>query len=115
MSGWSRRALLQGAAALASSGSFAMQAIGATAPFGPGDKFDLLIKGGEMLDPSQNLQGRRDIGIRNALIAAVEREIPVSHAKQVLDVRDRLVLPGLVDFHAHVFQRPSQSCGAYAV
>jgi dihydroorotase len=107
MSGWSRRAFLRGAtsaaALMASSGGIAQFARGATAPFGPGDKFDLVIKGGEILDPSQNLRGRRDIGIRNALIAAVQPEIPVAQAKQVLDVSDRLVLPGLVDFHTHVF------------
>ncbi len=37
-----------------------------------GRKFDLVIKGGEVVDPSQGLRARRDVGIRNALIAAIE-------------------------------------------
>jgi len=76
-----------------------------TAPFGPADKFDLVIKGGDVLDPSQGLRGRRDIGIRNAEIAALEPEIAADRAKQVLTVDGKLVTPGLVDLHTHVFHQ----------
>jgi dihydroorotase len=71
------------------------------------DKFDLVIKGGEVLDPSQKLRAKRDIGIRNAVIAALEPEIADSRAKQTLDAKGRLVLPGLVDMHAHVYPQVS--------
>jgi dihydroorotase len=101
MGGLSRRAFLRGAvsaAALASGKAF-----GATAPFGPGDKYDLVIKSCDLLDPSQNLRGQRDIGIRNAVIAAVEPQIPDAMATQTLDAGGKLVTPGLVDFHTHVF------------
>lgn len=103
----SRRAFLRdtSAALVAGSGGFVASAFGATAPFGPSDPFDLVVRGGEVLDPSQNLRGRRDIGIRNALIAAIEPQIPAANAKQALDVSGKLVLPGLIDFHAHVFYR----------
>ncbi len=47
---------------------------------GPNDKFDLLVKGGEVLDPSQNLRARRDIGIRFGLIEALEADIPADKA-----------------------------------
>jgi dihydroorotase len=70
---------------------------------GPNDKFDLLVKGGEVLDPSQSLRGKRDIGIRYGLIEAVEGDIPAARALQVLDAGGRLVTPGLVDLHCHVF------------
>jgi dihydroorotase len=43
---------------------------------GPDDKFDLVIKGGDVLDPSQSPRGRRDIGVRYGVIEAVEPEIP---------------------------------------
>ena len=43
------------------------------AAMGPTDKFDLVIKGGDVLDPSQRLRGMRDIGIRNGVIDAVQR------------------------------------------
>ena len=48
----------------------------ARAVMAPNDKFDLLVKGGEVLDPSQSLRGRRDIGIRYGMIEAVENDIP---------------------------------------
>jgi dihydroorotase len=102
----SRRDLLRSSVSImltAGTCGFAPSAFGAVAAFGPADKFDLVIKGGELLDPSQNARGRRDLGIRNARIAAIETEIPDSMAKQMLDASGKLVVPGLVDFHAHVF------------
>src|SRR5215470_5426436 len=99
----SRREFLRSASAAAITLGTGANALAATAPFGPGDPYDLVIRGGDVLDPSQNLRGRRDIGIRNALIAAVEPEIPAALAKQTLDAGGNLVCPGLVDFHAHVF------------
>jgi len=52
----------------------------ARAAMGPDDKFDLLIKGGEVLDPSQALRAKRDIGIRYGLIEALEADIPAARA-----------------------------------
>ncbi len=75
----------------------------ARAAMGPNDKFDLLIKGGEVLDPSQKLRGMRDIGIRNGVIEAVQADIPAERALKVLSATGRLVTPGLVDLHAHTF------------
>jgi dihydroorotase len=70
---------------------------------GPNDKFDLLIKGGEVLDPSQNLRAKRDVGIRFGLVEALEADIPGARANRVLEVPGSLVVPGLIDLHAHVF------------
>jgi len=75
----------------------------ARAAMRPDDKFDLVIKGGDVLDPSQSLRGRRDIGIRYGVIEAVEAEIPAARALRVLDAAGKLVTPGLVDLHAHVY------------
>jgi dihydroorotase len=86
---------LSGAALLAS-GAFA-QALKT------GERYDLVIKGGEVLDPSRKLRGVRDIGIRNAVIAALETDIPEKLAVQTLDARGKLVTPGLIDLHAHVY------------
>lgn len=74
---------------------------------GVGDKFDLIIKGGEVLDPSQNLRARRDIGIKNALIAGLEADIPLDRGAQMIDAKGKLVTPGLVDLHAHVYPQGS--------
>jgi dihydroorotase len=90
---------------LATAGSFALAATGGPAPaaMGPNDKFDLLIKGADVLDPSQSLRGRRDIGIRYGLIEAVEADIPAERALRVLDASGKLATPGLVDLHCHVY------------
>jgi dihydroorotase len=62
-----------------------------------------VVKGGEVLDPSQNLRARRDIGIRFGMIEALEADIPADKALRVLNVGGKLVTPGLIDLHAHVF------------
>jgi dihydroorotase len=90
---------------LATAGSFAITTVGrpADAAMGPNDKFDLVIKGGDVLDPSQSLRGRRDIGIRFGAIEALEADIPAARAQRVLDATGKLVTPGLVDLHTHVY------------
>jgi dihydroorotase len=64
-------------------------------------KFDLLIKGGEAVDPRNGLRGVRDIGIRDHKIAAIEKDIPSADALKVIDAHGLLVTPGLVDIHTH--------------
>jgi len=63
--------------------------------------YDLLIKGGRVLDPSQGLNGPLDVGIRQGRIAAVARDLVASDAADVLDARGHIVAPGLVDIHVH--------------
>jgi dihydroorotase len=91
---------------LATAGSFAVAAA-TTGPIraamGPDDKFDLVIKNADVLDPSQSLRGKRDIGIRYGLIEAVEASIPETRALRVLDAGGKLTTPGLVDLHTHVY------------
>src|SRR5450755_2581665 len=103
MSALSRRNFLAftgSAAAAALSGRFTDSA---DAAMGPADKFDLVIKGGDVLDPSQSLKGKRDIGIRWGVIEAVEADIPAARALKTIDASGRLVTPGLVDLHCHVY------------
>ena len=95
----SRRSFVKAVSACAASGLIAP----VKAAMGPNDKFDLLIKGGEVLDPSQKLRGRRDIGIRYGIVEAVEAEIPAERALRVLEASGKLLTPGLIDLHAHVF------------
>ena len=75
----------------------------AIAAMGPNDKFDLVIKGGEVLDPSQSLRGKRDVGIRWGVVEAVTESIPAERALKTIDASGKLVLPGLVDLHCHVY------------
>jgi len=91
---------------LGTAGSFALataSATSASAAMGPNDKFDLVIKGGDVLDPSQSLRGKRDIGIRYGMVEAIEAEIPAARAERLLDASGKLVTPGLIDLHSHVF------------
>ena len=97
-----RRSLLRGTGAAVATVGLIQEAQARTEAFGPADPYDLVIRGGEVVDPSQNLRGKRDVGIRNALIAAIEPEIPAARGVQTLDAAGQLVLPGLIDFHAHV-------------
>lgn len=90
---------------VAGMGAFALGTMSSAvlAAMGPNDKFDLVIKGGELLDPSQNLHGKRDIGMRFGKIEAVEADIPAARGLRVLDASGRIVLPGLIDLHSHVY------------
>ena len=67
--------------------------------------FDLLIRGGRVIDPAQGISARRDVGIRDGKVAALEPELPTNGAQQVIDATGLLVTPGLIDLHAHVFFR----------
>src|SRR5690242_20157823 len=97
------RARASGAGAGAGELALGINGGSALAAMGPADKFDLVIKGGDVLDPSQGLRGRRDIGIRYGVIAAVETDIPAARALRVLDAGGKLVTPGLIDLHCHVY------------
>ena len=107
MSVVSRRHFLALSGSTAAVGLSGRLATPAGAAMAPTDKFDLVIKGGDVLDPSQSLRGKRDIGIRNAKIVAIEPNIAPERAKQILDVKDKLVTAGLVDLHAHTFPQGS--------
>jgi len=100
MISFKRRRLVAGMGA-----AFATGIIGsvARAAMGPNDKFDLVIKGGEVLDPSQGLRGKMDIGMRYGRIEALEADIPAARANRVMNAAGRIVVPGLIDLHAHVF------------
>jgi dihydroorotase len=66
--------------------------------------YDLLIKGGRVLDPGSDLDGRMDIAVSNGRIAAIEPDISAQDAARVVEVRgdNRYVVPGLIDLHTHV-------------
>ncbi len=67
-------------------------------------QFDTLIKGGRVIDPARGLDGNYDVAIKEGLIAQVDADIPATAAAAIVDARAKLVLPGLVDTHAHVYQ-----------
>jgi dihydroorotase len=66
-------------------------------------RFDLLIKGGRLVDPGAGLDGLWDVGITHDRVAAIARDIPIDASFQVVDASSKVVTPGLVDLHSHVF------------
>src|SRR5690348_1174795 len=76
-------------------------------PKDPNLKFDLLVSGGTVVDPSQKLHARRDVGIKNGQIAAVAETIPAARATQTFDATGTIVTPGLVDLHCHYYHQVS--------
>jgi dihydroorotase len=103
MAAASRRDFLAGAASLSFATTAALGSASAQGAVSAADKFDLVIKGGDVLDPSQSLRAKRDIGIRYGKIEALEADIPAARATRLLDASGKLVMPGLVDLHSHVF------------
>src|SRR6266852_8613110 len=71
-------------------------------PADPALRYDLVIAGGEVLDPSQKMRGKGDIGIKHGQIAAVMAGIPAARAVQRIDATGKLVTPGLIDLHTHL-------------
>jgi dihydroorotase len=67
-------------------------------------RFDLLIKGGDVVDGAAGYSGKMDVAINRGRIAAVDRDIPREAAFQVIDATGQHVMPGLVDLHTHVFR-----------
>jgi dihydroorotase len=65
--------------------------------------FDLLVKGGEVIDPGSGRRGSYDVAINRNRIAAVDRNIPTTAAARVIDATGKIITPGLVDLHTHVF------------
>jgi len=64
---------------------------------------DLLVQGGEVLDPGQGLKGRLDIAISRGKIEQLAAPIDPRGAERIVDVSGKLVVPGLMDLHAHVY------------
>lgn len=63
-------------------------------------KYDLIVKGGRVVDPSRKLNAILDVAIANGRIAAIEANISAG-AMETLDARGKLVVPGLIDIHTH--------------
>jgi len=65
-------------------------------------RYDLLLKGGHVIDPANHIDEVRDVAIFQGKIAAVEKNIPPDQAGKVVDVSKLYVTPGLIDIHYHV-------------
>ena len=69
----------------------------------PDERYDLLLTGGRIIDPSQSLDTVADIAFADGTVAAIGRDLPREHAAEVRQVSGSLVTPGLIDLHTHVY------------
>lgn len=65
--------------------------------------YDLLLNGGRVIDPAQEIDGVMDLAVNDGKIVAVAADITNAEARQVIDVSGKLVVPGLIDLHTHVY------------
>jgi len=65
--------------------------------------YDLLIKSGRVIDPAQNIDDKLDIAISGDKIATLAKDIPSTESQKIVDARDKIVTPGLIDVHCHVY------------
>jgi dihydroorotase len=65
--------------------------------------YDLLLKGGTVIDPAQDLRGALDVAVQDGKIARVAANIPAAEARRVVHVSGKTVTAGLIDLHTHVF------------
>ena len=66
-------------------------------------KYDLLLKGGEVLDPARGPRAVADVAFKDGRVAAVGPDLDIANASKGLDVSGKLVTPGLIDVHGHYF------------
>ena len=71
--------------------------------------FDLLLKGGRVVDPSTQLDGVQDVAVQDGKIARVAPSIAPTEATRTIDVTGKIVAPGLIDLHAHVFESANRT------
>lgn len=103
--GFSRREVLIGVAAALP--------LACTARSAQEPEYDLLLKGGHLVDPRNGLSAVRDVAVRDGRIAAVEPAIAPDLAFKVADCAGLVVTPGLIDLHVHVFAGTNER-GSYA-
>ena len=68
----------------------------------PSPRYDLVLKGGHVIDPANHIDAAMDVAVSGGKITAVEKDIPVTSEGKVVDVSGLYVTPGLIDIHYHV-------------
>src|SRR5438045_4635977 len=76
-------------------------------------QYDLLLKGGHVVDPKNNIDANRDVAIKDRRIVEVAPNISPNGAGKVIEVKGLYVTPGLVDIHVHVYAGTGEK-GSYA-
>src|SRR5262249_48539856 len=93
--------------------AIAWLALGATGYVPAQQKYDLLLKGGHVIDPRNRISAVRDVAIADGKVAAIAARIDPAEAFKVVDVSGLYVTPGLVDIHVRVYAGTGER-GSYA-
>ena len=80
-----------------------------SAPSNGDTRFDLILKGGHLIDPRNNINARMDLAVNQGKVAEVAASIDSSRARKTIDVTGLTVTPGLLDLHTHLFITPGIS------
>jgi dihydroorotase len=89
---WTRRAFLAAAAVAPFTGTSRVRAA----------RYDLIVKGGRVIDPAQRIDRTADVAVVAGKIAAIQPNLAADQAADVVDARGKLVTPGWIDLHVHV-------------
>src|ERR1700719_2639225 len=73
------------------------------------ESYDLLIKGGTVVDPSANLHAALDVALKDGKIAAVGANIASKQSRKTISAAGKLVTPGLIDLHVHVYEGATEA------
>ena len=65
--------------------------------------YDLIIKGGFLIDPYQKIEGEYDVAFEGGKVSKVDVDIPSKEGNRIIDASEKIVVPGLVDLHTHVY------------
>ena len=76
-------------------------------------KLEILLKGGHVIDPANDIDTICDVGILDGRIARVEENIPITDADRVVDVGNLVVTPGLLDIHVHAYHTRAHGPGMF--
>jgi len=75
------------------------------------ERLDLVVRGGRVIDPGRGVDAALDVGVTGGRIAALAPSLPRGAARRVVDARGKLVIPGMIDTHAHVYEHVTGSFG----
>ena len=67
------------------------------------NKYDLLLTGGHLIDPSQKIDGSKDVGFKDGRVVEVSDKLDYALAKKVHNISDNISTPGLIDLHTRIY------------
>lgn len=73
--------------------------------------FDTVLKGGRVIDPATGVDAVMDVGVTNGVIAAIGPDLPLTQARNVIDVAGKIVTAGMIDTHGHIYEHVTGSFG----